>query len=79
MKQKSNAILVEDYSNISKTKYIPWNKLKGKTVLVTGATGLIGSNIVNALLYKGNIKVLLHLNKRMAKNRKKRKNYTVVT
>ena len=32
---------------------IPWHDLDGKTILVTGATGLIGSNIINTLLYYG--------------------------
>ena len=32
---------------------LPWSKLDGKTVLVTGATGLIGSAVVNGLLYYG--------------------------
>ena len=32
---------------------LPWSRLDGKTVLVTGATGLIGSVVVNSLLYYG--------------------------
>ena len=36
---------------ICETDFIPWNKLKNKTLLITGATGLIGYTIVNALLY----------------------------
>lgn len=53
----------QDLINISKADFIPWEKLRDKTVLVTGATGLIGFTVVNALLYanltKGlNLKVL---------------------
>ena len=43
----------EDLEQIIKDKNIPWEQLDGKTILVTGATGLIGSNLVNALLYYG--------------------------
>lgn len=32
---------------------LPWQALEGKTILVTGATGLIGSAVVNGLLYYG--------------------------
>lgn len=37
---------------------LPYEQLKGKTVLVTGATGLIGTLLVRALLAIGNIKVI---------------------
>lgn len=37
---------------------LPYEKLKGKTILVTGATGLIGVSLVRALLAIGNIKVI---------------------
>lgn len=50
---KSNPVHLEDLRNIVSDSNIPWQKLDGKTVLVTGATGLIGSNLVNALLYYG--------------------------
>lgn len=43
----------EDLEQICISEFIPWEKLKQKTVLVTGATGLIGSHVVNALLYAG--------------------------
>lgn len=33
-------------------KDLPWDKLSGKNILVTGATGLIGSCIVNVLMQK---------------------------
>lgn len=50
---KSNPIHLEDLQCIVADENIPWHELNGKTVLVTGATGLIGSNIINALLYYG--------------------------
>ena len=58
-----NKIFQEDMEMIAEASYIPWDKLDGKTVLVTGATGLIGFNLISALayeqLYKGiSLKIL---------------------
>ncbi len=50
---KDMPVYREDLDGIIADKNIEWKKLDGKTVLVTGATGLIGSNVVNALLYYG--------------------------
>ena len=50
---KSNPIHLEDLRRIAADHNIPWRELDGQTVLITGATGLIGSNLVNALLYYG--------------------------
>lgn len=54
--------LQEDLEYIASLPYIPWNCFENKTVLVTGATGLIGSQLVMALIcrnrkFGGNIKV----------------------
>ena len=46
-----NNIFHEDMQNIAKASYIPWKKLQDKTILITGATGLIGFNLVSALAY----------------------------
>ncbi len=43
----------EDLESIVKDPSIAWDQLEGKTILVTGATGLIGQTVVNALLYYG--------------------------
>lgn len=48
---------------------LPYEKLRGKTVLVTGATGLIGVSLVRALLAIGNIKVIA-----VVRNQEKAKN-----
>lgn len=40
----------QEYRSLSNDRAIDWNRLEGATVLVTGATGLIGSCVVRALL-----------------------------
>lgn len=54
---------IQDTQSICNAEFIDWEKLKGKTVLVTGATGLIGTTLVNGLAYA---------------NRKQRLNITVI-
>ena len=44
-----NHILQEDIEYIAMSKSIEWKELENKSVLVTGATGLIGSQIIMAL------------------------------
>ena len=44
------SIFYEDLSRISMVDFIPWNKLRNSTIFVTGATGLIGSSFIKALL-----------------------------
>lgn len=59
-------ILNEDLESISNEIFIPWNELKNTRILVTGATGLIGFNLVCALLYASkkfdlNLKVIAQI------------------
>lgn len=42
-------ILQEDIEYIANVDFIPWDKLCGKKVVVTGATGLLGSQVVYAI------------------------------
>ena len=42
-----------DFESICAAEFVPWEKLRCKTVLITGATGLIGSTLIGALLYAG--------------------------
>lgn len=41
----------EDLIEIANCSFIPWDKLKGKTILITGGTGLIGSTLIRGILY----------------------------
>ncbi len=47
-----NSVFEEDLSEIANNNYIEWDKLKGKNILITGATGLIGSILVKAILLR---------------------------
>lgn len=46
-----NKIFQEDMKSIADNPCIPWENFKGKIILVTGATGLIGFNLISALVY----------------------------
>ena len=46
-----DAITLEDLNNLINIDFIDWEKLKKSSVLVTGATGQIGSEIVKLLLF----------------------------
>lgn len=46
-----NSIQQDDYDFICSAAFIPWERLRGKSVLITGATGLIGHALTGALLY----------------------------
>ena len=47
---QEGSIFYEDVENICKAEFVPWDELKGKTLFITGATGLIGSALVKALV-----------------------------
>ena len=70
-----STIISEDSTQIANSKYIDWNKLKGKTVLISGANGYVPSYFVFALLeynelFDGDIKVIaLCRNKERATDR----------
>ncbi len=48
-----NAVVQEDLHITLSDHNIPWEQLQGKTVVITGATGLIGRTLVNTLLSYG--------------------------
>lgn len=56
-----NMLFLQDLEELAQTDYIPWDKLENTTVLVTGATGLIGYNLVCGLAY-ADIKKSLNIN-----------------
>ena len=47
----NNSLYIDDVSYIASLD-LPWEKLQEKSVLLSGATGLMGSFLVDALLYK---------------------------
>lgn len=68
---EKNKILQEDLDRIAASEQIDWEQLRGKSILVTGATGLIGSLLSRALICAGvrrglGLRVLA-----LARNRKK--------
>lgn len=48
-----NITYLADLEQVVQDENIFGKELEGKTILITGATGLVGQNIVNALLYFG--------------------------
>ena len=44
-------IIVEDIAEVVSDPVIPWKEFEKRTILVTGATGLIGSLLIKVLLY----------------------------
>ena len=55
---KTGIIINEDVKTIASAEFIPWNKLKDTTILVTGATGLIGTSFIKSLDYVNTVKKL---------------------
>lgn len=51
MKVYENIQYIEDVSYISETD-LPWEKLKNKSIMISGATGLIGSMLIDVLMKK---------------------------
>ena len=44
-------VQIEDFRKLNAETYIDWERLRKSSIVITGATGLIGSNLVKALLY----------------------------
>ncbi len=59
---KNNYLYENELKRIAESDWIPWNRLNGVCVLITGASGMIGSYLVDLLmtrneLYNSNIKI----------------------
>lgn len=50
-----------DISRLSSLKSFNWDELSGKTMYITGATGLIGSNLVEALLSCSSANIIVQI------------------
>ncbi|MCD8086350.1 MAG: NAD-dependent epimerase/dehydratase family protein [Clostridiales bacterium] len=50
-----NPVFREDLERFAAQQQIPWEMLRGKTVYLTGGTGLIGSTLASGLLYANQV------------------------
>ena len=53
-----NKVQTEDCKNIGELDFIDWELFRDKTILITGSTGLIGTNLVDAIAYNSQEKGL---------------------
>ena len=53
-----SSVFQEDYKMISELPFIDWECFRDTTILVTGATGLIGLNLVHSIVYSNKEKNL---------------------
>lgn len=67
----TDSVFQEDICNVAKSEFISWDMLAGKTLLITGATGLIGAALINALNYASKTKKLNLKIIALVRNRKK--------
>jgi nucleoside-diphosphate-sugar epimerase len=51
-----NHIIYEDLQHLYKNKYVNWNRFRNKTILITGAYGMIASYIVYMLVFLNDLK-----------------------
>ena len=64
-----NKLYREDLAYVSELN-LPWEKLKKKSILLSGATGMIGSFLIDVIMYKNlNEGLCCHLYEEMRKKR----------
>ncbi|MGN0318097.1 MAG: NAD-dependent epimerase/dehydratase family protein [Lachnospira sp.] len=51
MKVYENSLYMDDVKRIAKAK-LPWDKLNNKSILISGASGLVGSCLIDALMVR---------------------------
>ena len=51
MRLEDNSIYIEDIEKIADQSF-PWEKLENKTFLISGSTGMIGSFLIDVLMYR---------------------------
>jgi len=57
-----NNVQIKDYEQIGTLDFLDWEQFRNRTIIITGSTGLIGSNLVNAIAYNSQKKGLnVHL------------------
>ncbi len=76
-----NNLYIEDIRNIAEDISLDFNKLKNKTILITGATGLICSFLIDTLMYRNekfddNIKIYA-ISRNENKIKERFKNYKI--
>ena len=59
--EKRQSIFFEDIESVANASFVPWDKLRNKTLFITGGAGLIGTSVIRCLHYV-NRKMDLHLN-----------------
>ncbi len=52
---------LDDINRLKDSDCVNWKEFDGKTIYITGATGLIGSNIVEALLFCTSAKIVIQV------------------
>ena len=55
----SSPLYQEDIRRAARVSFLPWESLQGESVLITGATGLIGTCLIDILMVNGEAGVVL--------------------
>ena len=48
---EAKSIFFEDVESVVNASFVPWERLRNRTIFITGATGLIGSSMTRCLFY----------------------------